>query len=300
MDFMKYKWLWFSISALLIVPGIVALAVWHLQLGIDFTGGSLVEIQFTDAAKANTTQISDALKSVGLQSLSVQAAGQGSVLLRSKPVNQDQHDRLLKTLTDKIGENKEVRFETVGPTVSQDLTKKAILAVIVASIAIILFIAWAFRSVPKPASSWRFGVSAIGALLHDLLFVVGAFAILGHFFHYEVDSLFITALLTVMGFSVHDTIVVFDRIRENLKRSPSVGFSDIANASLAQTLSRSLATSLTVILVLLALFLLGGESIKPFIMALLLGITIGTYSSIFNATPLLVVWQEAATRRVQR
>lgn len=297
MNFMKYKTLWFGISALLILPGVLALIVWHLQVGIDFTGGSVAEIQFSNSSLADTSRVTQALTDLHLSNLSVQTAGQGSVIIRSETLDQRQHTALTQALTQKIGANKEVSFETVGPTVSKDLTNKAILAVIIASVAIILFIAWAFRSVPRPASGWRFGISAIAALLHDLLFVVGAFAILGHFFHYEVDSLFITALLTVMGFSVHDTIVVFDRIRENLKRSPSTSFSDIANISLAQTLSRSLATSLTVIFVLLAMFLLGGVTIKPFIMALLLGITIGTYSSIFNATPLLVVWQEVVMRR---
>ncbi len=297
MNFMKYKSLWFGISAILIIPGIIALFLWQLRVGIDFSGGSLLEVQFANQADADATKITKALEDEKLSHLVVQSAGQGTVLIRTEPVNQEKHATILKDLTEKVGENKEIRFENVGPTVSRDLTKNAQKAVAWASIAIVLFVAWAFRGLPKPISSWRFGISAIVALAHDLLFVVGAFSILGHFYGYEVDSLFITALLTIMGFSVHDTIVVFDRIRENLKRSPSASFSDIANASLGQTLGRSLATSLTVIFVLLAMFLLGGETIKPFILALLLGVTIGTYSSIFNATPLLVVWQEAADRR---
>mgnify|MGYP001566314996 CR=1 FL=1 len=296
MLFMKYTKLWFSISALLIIPGIIALVTWGLRFGIDFRGGTLIELKFSQA-DIQTEQIRTALADVQLENLIVQPAGQGSVFLRTGPIDTEKHTQIGENIKNKLGEYLEARFESVGPTVSQDLTKKAIIAVIFASIVIIFYIAFAFRGVPKPASSWRFGISAVAALAHDLLFVVGAFAILGHFFHYEVDSLFITALLTVMGFSVHDTIVVFDRLRENLRKSPSRTFSEIADLAITQTLGRSLATSLTVVFVLLSLFLLGGESIKPFVLALLLGVTIGTYSSIFNATPLLVVWQNAATRR---
>jgi preprotein translocase subunit SecF len=160
-----------------------------------------------------------------------------------------------------------------------------------------LYIAFAFREVPKPANSWRFGICAIIALLHDVLVVVGVFSILGHFFNVEVDSLFVTALLTVIGFSVHDTIVVFDRIRENLKKNLTHSFEETVNNSILQTLGRSLNTSLTVILVLLALLLFGGESTKWFIVALLVGVVSGTYSSIFNAAPLLVLWNELSQKR---
>ena len=292
---MKYTKIWFGISALLIVPGIVALFTWGLRVGIDFRGGTLIELKFSQSTD-QTQPVREAVKDLALDNLIIQKAGEGSVFLRTGVIDAQKHSQIGESIKNKIGEYQEVRFETVGPTISADLTKKALIAVIVASIVIIFYIAFAFRGVPKPASSWRFGVSAVAALAHDLLFVIGAFAILGHFFHYEVDSLFITALLTVMGFSVHDTIVVFDRLRENLRKSPNQSFSAIADVAITQTLGRSLATSLTVIFVLLSLFLLGGESSKPFVMALLLGVTIGTYSSIFNATPLLVAWQRAATR----
>lgn len=297
MNFMKYTPLWFLISGLLILPGLIALGTWGLRVGIDFKGGTLLEVQFTDPTQADVTQIRESLGELTLDTLVIQSTGEGRLIVRTNLIDEEQHQTLVEKLTT-VGEHQELRFETVGPTVSRDLTNKAILAVIVASIVIILFIAFAFRSVPKPASSWLFGLAAIAALLHDLIFVIGAFAILGHFFHYEVDSLFITALLTIMGFSVHDTIVVFDRIRENLKRVGDSGhFEAIANFSLGQTLARSLSTSMTVILVLLALFLLGGETIRGFVLALLLGITIGTYSSIFNATPLVVVWHRLRQRR---
>jgi preprotein translocase subunit SecF len=180
----------------------------------------------------------------------------------------------------------------VGPTIGNELKQKAVLAIILACVMIVIYISYSFRKVPKPASSFRFGISAIVALIHDVLVVVGLFAILGYFWHVEIDTLFVTALLTVIGFSVHDTIVVFDRIRENLPRYLSRKFEEVADISITQTLARSLNTSLTVVFVLLALLLFGGESIRWFVVALLVGIISGTYSSIFNATALLTWWEE--------
>jgi len=186
----------------------------------------------------------------------------------------------------------ERRVESVGPVIGKELTQKALSALLMASMAIVLYIAFSFRKVPKPASSWRFGITAVIALMHDILVVVGIFAILGKVWGVEIDTLFVTALLTVIGFSVHDTIVVFDRVRENLSKNPGKKFADITNLSIVQTLGRSLNTSLTVIFVLTALLLFGGETIKWFVVALLIGIISGTYSSIFNATALLVWWEE--------
>lgn len=284
---------YYILSGLLVVPGIIALFLWGLKFGIDFKGGTLLEVQYNQ--NTSVQQVRDSLKETG-KNFSVQPSGANDFLLRGEPLSQEQHNQVSASLK-KAGEYKEVRFETVGPTVSNDLKNKAIWAVIIASLAIILYIAYAFRSVPKPASSWRFGVSAVLALIHDLAFVAGIFAILGHFFHYEVDSLFITALLTIMGFSVHDTIVVFDRIRENLRKHPSYDFETNVNNSIIQTLNRSLNTSLTVLIVLAAMVLLGGKTIQPFILALLVGIAIGTYSSIFFASPLLVSWQRWTSYR---
>lgn len=207
--------------------------------------------------------------------------------LSNKKINQ-----LKDKLSQKFGNVEVRRTENVGPVIGQELEKKALLAVLVASVVIVLYIAYSFRKVPKPTSSWRFGVAAIVALVHDILMVVGVFAILGHFMGVEIDTLFVTALLTVIGFSVHDTIVVFDRIRENLLKNINKKFTEIANLAVVQTLGRSLNTSLTVIFVLLALLLFGGETIKWFVVALLVGIISGTYSSIFNATALLTLWEE--------
>lgn len=176
--------------------------------------------------------------------------------------------------------------------IGRELSQKALIALLLASLAIVVYIAFSFRRIPKPASSWRFGIAAVVALIHDVLVVVGIFAILGRFLNVEVDTLFITALLTIIGFSVHDTIVVFDRIRENLLKNMGKRFIDVANLSVVQTLGRSLNTSLTVVFVLIALLLFGGETIRWFVVALLVGIISGTYSSIFNATALLVWWEE--------
>lgn len=297
MDIIGHRKIWYLISAILILPGIAALIVWHLNFGIDFTGGTLLEVQFNKNITVN--EVKNSLNGLNLSNLSITSVGSDSFLIRTGTISQEQHDKISADLA-KVGESKEISYESVGPTVSSDITKKAIISVVLASLAIILYIAFAFRRVPKPASSWRFGVCAVLALIHDLAFVVGVFAILGHFLHYEIDSLFITALLTIMGFSVHDTIVVFDRIRENLRKHPSENFQTNINNSILQTLNRSLNTSLTVLIVLAALYFLGGSSIHHFVLALLIGITIGTYSSIFNASPLLVTWQGWSMRRAAK
>lgn len=288
MNIIARRKIWYLISLILIIPGIVALILWKLPTGIDFNGGTLLDIAYNQPVAKDI--VSKSLEEDGFKGTIVQQSSDTEYIVKAGVLDQNGQQKLQDTLK-KVGDYKQNRFETVGPTVSSDLKKRAIISVILASLAIIFYIAIAFRKVPRPASSWRFGVCAVIALIHDLAFVIGAFAILGHFLGYEVDSLFITALLTIMGFSVHDTIVVFDRIRENLRKSPSVNFENNVNNSILQTLNRSLNTSFTVLIVLLALYLLGGASLKHFMLALLLGIAIGTYSSIFNASPLLVSWQ---------
>ena len=203
-----------------------------------------------------------------------------------------QKDQVIAELNQKYGKTDLLKFESVGPVIGHELTQKAIQAIIIASLAIICYIAYAFREIPKPYSSFKFGVAAVVALLHDVLVLTGIFSLLGHFFNIEIDALFVTAILTVIGFSVHDTIVVFDRIRENLRKEGSkIPFEQVVNDSLLQTLVRSLNTSLTALFVMLAIILFGGESIRIFALALFIGIFSGTYSSIFNAAPLLVIWE---------
>lgn len=297
MNIIGKRAIWFSISGITIILGVLSLALWGFHFGLDFKGGTLIELSFEQKTSVSVDEVKDSLKNLDFaKGLVVQKTGESEVLIRTQVLDNPQKIILESTLNEKIGESRELRLETIGPTVSKDLKQKALIAIILASLAIILYVAWAFRAVPKPANPWHFGFAAILALAHDILVTVGLFSIFGHFLGYEIDSLFITALLTVMGFSVHDTIVVFDRIRENLKRHPNADFEKTVNDSVVQTLARSLNTSFTVILVLLALLLLGGKSIQQFITALLVGITVGTYSSIFTASPLLVIWQHWATK----
>jgi len=297
MNIIGKKYWYFAISLIIIIPGIIALFLWGLNLSIDFTGGSRLTLSFKNGVNSKT--LSAVENTLGAEKIKVYSTQESNNLLfvKTQVIDQNQNKKFQADLEKKIGTFKEEEFETIGPTIGGETTTNAILAVIIASILIVLYISWSFRKVPKPASSFRFGVCAILALIHDVLVVMGLYAILGHFFGVETDSLFLTAVLTIIGFSVHDTIVVFDRIRENLKRTTNLPFAQVVNESILQTLDRSLNTSLTVILVLFALLLFGGETIRWFVVALLIGIISGTYSSIFNASPLLVVWQEWTEKR---
>src|ERR1700722_4589387 len=287
----KRNW-YFTFSLLIIIPGVISLFLWGLNLSIDFTGGS--EMTFTYPQKVNEKIVADVKNSFNSEKIKVisfQESG-NQVTVRTAALSSEQDDAVLKNLQKEDGGVTQQQFETIGPVVGSEITTNALYAIVVAAILIFLYIAWAFRGVRKPISSWRFGICAIIALLHDALVVLGIFSLLGHFAGVEVDSLFVTALLTVIGFSVHDTIVVFDRIRENLRRNITASFPQVVNDSILQTLVRSLNTSLTAMLVLFTLLIFGGASIRWFIVAMLIGIASGTYSSIFNASQLLVVWQE--------
>lgn len=288
MHLMRRKGLFFILSSLVILPGLFFLLTGGLKFGIDFTGGSLLEYKFSQATSSARIATKESLQKYG----TVLQTGNSSFIIRTKPHEASELTALKESIRQDFGDFEVRREESVGPVIGAELKQKAITGTLLACLMIVLYITYAFRKVPKPASSFRFGVSAVVALLHDVFVLVGTFAILGKFLNVEIDTLFVTALLTVIGFSVHDTIVVFDRIRENMPRHLGMKFSDIADISIVQTLSRSLNTSLTVVLVLLALLLFGGASIKWFVVALLVGIISGTYSSIFNATALLSYWEE--------
>jgi preprotein translocase subunit SecF len=297
-NLMKHKIAYLVFSALILVPGIIFLLFSGLNLSIDFTGGSVFRYQKTESLKEEI--IRSTFNTMGIEVEGVRI-GENEVLIRTKPVDSSQINNVKSKLAAQFSDPKLLSFETVGPTVGRETTKNAFVALIWASVGILLYIAYAFRNVPKPYSSFRFGASAIIAMLHDAFAVLGIFAILGHFFEIEVDGLFITALLTIIGFSVHDTIVVFDRIRENLGKLPaSWNFEAVVNYSVAETLNRSIATSLTVVMTLLSLYLLGGQTIKVFVLAMLIGIISGTYSSIFTASPILVIWEEYILRKRQK
>ena len=282
---------WFILSSLLVILSIASIFIFGLRIGIDYKGGAMIVLE---SEKSDVIElIEESLDEQKVNNYQLKPSSDAQYTLRLEPIEKEKHDQILLSIKEKVGDIEEVRYDNIGPTVGKDLTNKSILSIILASIAIILFIAFSFRKVPKPLSSWKFGSLAVLALLHDLLITAGIIALLGHFFIWmEIDSLFITALLTIMGFSVHDTIVVYDRLRENFIKNPQKSIEESAEESVNSTLVRSINTSLTTIIVLLALFLIGGESIKHFVLTLLVGILIGTYSSIFLASPLLVSWHK--------
>lgn len=289
--------LWFTISLIAVLPGFISLLFFGLKLGIDFTGGSQLLLQFD--APVQTARVADVLREQGYESVQVQTAevdeGYG-IQIRMPEVTEGSEEKeiLYQALRNQVGEFLELDFATIGASVGHEIRNRAILAVGLASIGILLYIGYAFRNTQNP---WLYGSCAIVAMLHDVLIVVGIFSILGAVANVEVDALFVTALLTVIGFSVHDTIVVFDRIRENLAKLAAPTFEGVVDYSLAQTLVRSLNTSITVILTLLALYLFGGSTTRNFVLALLIGIIAGTYSSIFNASQLLVAWENGEIQR---
>lgn len=290
--------IWFAISFITILAGIGALIFFNLTLAIDYTGGSLLELSLSKIISKD--EIKEITHNNNFENTTITPVGESGVLIRSKPVDQVKKNNLIENIRSKYINNTitELSFETIGPTVSSDLIRKSIFSVIIASIGIIAYIAFAFRKLPDKRMSLRFGATAVIALLHDIIVTIGGFAIVSHFIGWEVDSLFITALLTVMGFSVHDTIVVFDRIRENTKRYPDKIFSEIVNISVVQTFARSLNTSLTILISLGTLLLMGGNTLRPFIFTLFIGIFVGTYSSIFIASPMVVVWQNFINKRL--
>jgi preprotein translocase subunit SecF len=297
MNIIGKKYWYFLFSLIIIIPGVFSLLFYGLNLSVEFTGGSNMTFAFPNkVSDKETKQISKVFtqNKIRIQNLSVSG---NQIFIKSQPVDEKQDILITQEIKSTLGNFQQQSYETIGPTIGSETLRNAIYALIIASILIVLYITWSFRSVPKPTSSFRFGVCAIIALIHDVLVLLGLFSIFGHFLGVEIDSLFVTAALTVIGFSVHDTIVVFDRIRENLKRVGGENFSEVVNNSILQTLDRSLNTSLTVVLVLIALLLFGGDSIKWFVVALLIGIISGTYSSIFNASPLLVVWQDLIQKR---
>ncbi|MEI7425694.1 MAG: protein translocase subunit SecF [Candidatus Moraniibacteriota bacterium] len=281
----KYSYI-FSIT--LSVLSIVALFTWGLKYSIDFTGGTLMEIKFENNLPVNL-DIENALKDLTLKSLTLQSTGNNSVLIRYASEDDKTNQNVLNALAGKYPDSKNLRTDYANASVSGELKTKSLMAIFWAIMGIMAYVAWAFRKVSHPVASWKYGMGAVIALMHDVLITVGVFSVLGHFYGVEVGVPFVAALLTILGFSVHDTIVVYDRTRENLQRSSAKEkFPEIVNRSLNETLVRSINTSLTVFITLLAIYIFGGESIKYFSLALLVGVTFGTYSSIFVASALLV------------
>lgn len=288
LNIIQKRYFFFGLSLLVIIPGMLALILWGMPLAIDFSGGSLLEVRFNSGTVPPINDLRALYVELGQSDAIIQTSGTDTMMVRSKHMEEAESSQLMKALQDKFGEVTLLRFDSVGPSIGQEVTTRAAEAVAVAAIFIMFYITYAFRGVPH---AFRYGASAIIAMLHDILVVVGIEALLGHFLGWETDALFLTALLTVIGFSVHDTIVVFDRIRENKGIYHRLPYEIVVNHSIVQTLGRSINTQLTVLLTLLALALLGGETVKHFVVILLIGILSGTYSSIFNAAAILVVWE---------
>jgi preprotein translocase subunit SecF len=289
-SFVGWRKRWFALSLVLIVASIVALLVYGLQFSVDFTGGSLMELEFPNGAPA-TQDVTDALTSV--ESVSVQSAdGNAKLVIRSGVQDEAEHQATLTTLAERFGAFTELRFDSIGPTVGNELRRSSLIGVAVTLLLIGLYISWAFRKVSDPIASWKYGLITVLCAAHDVIIPLGAFAVLGHFFHWEVGSGFVAAVLTILGYSISDTVVVFDRTRENLSHRTGEAFPTVVEKSIRQTFVRSVNTSMTTLLALTAIFFFGGESTQPFALALIIGIAVGTYSSIFFASPALVAWEE--------
>jgi preprotein translocase subunit SecF len=292
----KRRWYYFF-SLLVIIPGVISLLTNGLRLGIDFTGGSRMTFVINQKASDKTKEsLARIIKDKNISISSIQQS-EKAIIVRTPPINEKQNSLILSEIRKAKLPLVQESFETIGPTIGRETTLNALKSIVLATLLIVFYIALSFRKVPKPTSSLRFGICTVVALIHDVIVVLGIFSLLGVFLHVEVDSLFVTAILTVIGFSVHDTIVVFDRIRENMLKNSTLAFDRIVNDAILQTLTRSLNTSLTALLVLFTLLLFGGETIRWFVLALFIGIASGTYSSIFNAAPLLVSWYKWDQRR---
>ena len=297
MFIIKYKKIFFALSAILFIASFFMIGFFGLNFGIDFKGGALLEVSYPEG-RPDTTAIEEKLKELALGETLIQQAGEKNVIVRTKDLSEGDRAAVLDALS--LGGTarfEEQRFNSIGPIISSELKRKALIAIAIVIVAIVLFITFAFRRVSEPVSSWKYGMVAIVALAHDVVIPAGVFAVLGYFFiDYQVTVLFVSALLTILGFSIHDTIVVFDRIRENLRKNKeshaNKEFSDVVGESLSQTFTRSINTSMTVVFVMLVLYFLGGEPTRQFALALTVGIVAGTYSSIFLASPLLVVWEK--------
>ena len=297
MFIVKHRQFFYIFSFLLFVASFLVIYFYGLKFGIEFTGGTQLEIEYM-INRPEASLVHESLNSFGFEEATLQPVGEKSLILRAKTISEEEHQTILKVLGMTAGDGNQITeksFDSIGPIIGSELKRKSVFGIGLAILMIVLYIAFAFRKVSKPVSSFKYGLIAIVALMHDVAVPTGLFAILGHYYGAEVDILFVTALLTVLGFSIHDTIVVFDRVRENLRVVGESDFEATVGKSLRQTMSRSINTSLTVVLVLLSLLFLGGETTKNFALALIVGVVAGTYSSIFIASPLLVTvneWQK--------
>ena len=297
-NFVKFSAAYYVFSILLIIGSVFALFSYGLKFGIEFTGGSVMNVEFTSERPTNES-ISSALSEFNLGEVIIQPTGEKGMILTLKGIDETTHQNILT----KIGATSplvEESFQFIGPSIGNELKQKTQLAMILALVAITIYIALAFRKVSRPVSSWKYGITSLIALAHDIIIPLGVFAVLGRLYSIEVTVPIIAALLTILGFSVHDTIVIFDRIRENILRRGMGSFKETVNWSLNQTIGRSIGTVFTTLLALVSLFIFGGETLKYFSLTLIIGITAGAYSSIFIASPLLVSWQNWGERKAKK
>lgn len=289
-NFIRFKWLYFLISALVILPGVYCLIRFGVKLSVDFTGGTLFEFQFDgEQSLVSSEQLKEVFQKENIEVVSLQTAGERKFLVRTRPLDEEQRWKVKAGLQGSFPKVIVLREETVGPTLGKELLQKTIAAIFLAASFIVFYAAWRFKSL-------KYGICAILAMFHDTIILLGAFSLLGYFFNVEIDTLFVTAVLTTLSLSVHDTVVIYDRVREIIREKSKFSLSSSVNLALSETLVRSVNNSLTIIFVLLALLLLGGETIKWFVTALLIGTIAGTYSSTFIAAPLLVVWENLQGR----
>jgi len=281
----KRNW-FFLISLLLLIPGIVSMVAFGFKLGIDFSSGTVMTLRFNPAV--GQSELRQQMGQIGHDEATIQKTSDGDYLIRIREINSEQKAALISGLKSELKSEVTIRdYNTVSPVVAGEVARNAAIAVAIASIFMILYIAYAFRKMPNP---FKWGMSAVVALLHDVLIVMGIFSILGWAIGFQVDSMFITAMLTIVGYSINNTCVVYDRVRENVRKGISRDFAITVNASILETIARCINCSLTVLLTCLAIYLFGGVTIQQFILALLVGVVIGVYDSIFVAGPLLVLW----------
>jgi len=292
MFIITYRKIFYAISAVLAGASILAILLYGFNLGIDFKGGSILEIEYAGERPA-VAAVQQRLTPLEVGA-SVRETGEKGFIIRMKNLTEEERIQVLNTLSpDPSVQIEQKRFDSIGPLLGKEAIRKAWVSIVLVLLAIVCFIAFTFRRVSEPVSSWKYGGIAIFALAHDVLIPTGAFAVLGHFKGYEIDTLFVTALLVILGFSVHDTIVVFDRIRENLSMDKKKSaFEQIIGDSVSQTITRSINTSLTVIISLVVLYFVGGEAMQSFTLALLIGVVAGTYSSIFLCAPMLLTMEK--------
>ncbi|MFA6160814.1 MAG: protein translocase subunit SecF [Patescibacteria group bacterium] len=295
MNIVKYRWLWYLISFVLVGSSIAFLAIFGLKQGIDFAGGSLLVVRFA-GERPSTVDAEKSVASLNLGGIVIQPVGDTDMSFRLKDMDEEMHQQFIRQMKQTYGDITELRFDSIGPVIGQELRSKSIIALIIVFIAILLYIAYAFRKVSVPIKSWKYGAITAFTAFHDVIVPVGLFALLGKVHGLEIGTSFVAAVLTVMGFSIHDTIVVLDRVRENLQRTTGV-FENIVNTSLLQTIVRSLNTTISTLLALVAVYFFGGDSIKDFSLALIVGIATGAYSSIFIAAPLLITWHKFDLKR---